>query len=195
MPAVPLSSDCAEFYVLRIFPQLKKKILQQNKTRGQGGLQLEWGGAEEELRRRPSQLKGQRSGVCPRLFRRQPKCKRKHTQVIGKTEGEPCAFGLRGRLHGWKWQRQENVPVLAGPAAAGGPYTAASRRGDGHVGSRQGVLWTLQETWPGLPQGEQGAFRSSKAHKNRHHRELTRKEMLRICGPNRKPEVEGRLGS
>ena len=59
------SGDSGEFYVLCIFPQLKKKILQQNKNRSQGGLQLEWGGAEEGFPPKAVPAEGGRAGFAP----------------------------------------------------------------------------------------------------------------------------------
>ena len=88
-----------EFYVLCVFPQLKKKSY--SKTKIGAREDCNWNGEEQRraFHPRPSQLKGQ-SGVCPWLFRRQPKRKENTLRSSGKQRVSPCAvrpaWGTRG---------------------------------------------------------------------------------------------------
>lgn len=83
------SGDSGEFYVLCIFPQLKKKK-SYNKTKIGAREDCNWNGEEQRRAFRPrlSQLKGAERGL-PLALPSATKAQRKHTQIIGKTEGEP----------------------------------------------------------------------------------------------------------
>lgn len=181
----------AEFYVLRIFPQLKKSY---NKTKIRAREDYNWNG-EEQRRGFPLHkafpAEGQRRGLPLGSSVGNRSAKKTHSGHR-ENRGEPCAFGLRGR-HTAGNERQENVPVLAGPAAAGGPIQPPLVRGDDREFHGRGVLWTLQETWPGLPRENRELsdhLRPTRTGTMRGDKE----EMLRICRPTG-PRVEGRLGS
>ena len=133
------------------FPTIKKKILQQNKNRSQGGLQLEWGGAEEGFPPKAVPAEGAERGL-PLALPSATKAQRKHTQIIGKTEGEPlrCPACVGDT---WLMMAGRKYSVL-GPTAVGGLLQSCpSSWGRPREFHGRRVLWTLQEAWPGLPWG------------------------------------------